>query len=74
LDIDHEKKKEGGDKMSGMIGRTFEAAIKKGQDGMDKHIQTLTEQNNIMIDNMNEIIDLQKAICKKLEIEYKEEE
>jgi len=57
-----------------IVGRTFESAIKKGQEGMEKHIQILTEQNDIIIANMNEIIDQQRAICKKLDIEFKEED
>jgi predicted RNase H-like HicB family nuclease len=56
-----------------IVGRTFEQAIKKGQQSMDVHMKTITEQNNTIIDNMNEIIDLQKKICDKLEIKYKEE-
>jgi len=56
-----------------VIARTFEQAIKKGQASMDVHMKTITEQNNTIIDNENEMIDLLKKICDKLDIKYKEE-
>ena len=52
----------------------LQSAIKKGQEESNKSISVLEGQNSIIIDNMNEIIELQKKICDKLGIEAKVEE
>lgn len=51
-----------------VIGRTFEAAIKKGQENTKAHIEVLQKQNDDIIDNLNEMIVLMKKICDKFEI------
>lgn len=55
--------------MSSILGRTFEQALKKGQDQVSGSISSLTDQNNTMIENQNEMIMLMKKICDKLGIE-----
>ena len=52
-----------------IIGRTFEKAIKDGQNSMTTHLESLKQQNDMIIDNMNEIIQQQKKICDKLGID-----
>ena len=51
-----------------IIGRTFEQAIKKGQDSMQKNVDNLTAQNNEIIDKLNWIMITQQKICDHLNI------
>jgi len=51
-----------------IIGRTFEQAIKKGQESTQKHMDKLVELMDTIIKNENEIIQQQKKICDKLGI------
>ena len=53
--------------------KELKGAIEKGQNSMDENLKKLTDQNDIIIDNMNEFIDLMKKVCDKLEIKYSEE-
>jgi hypothetical protein len=48
---------------------SLRGAIKKGQESMQEHIDTLTEQNTTIIDNMNEMIMLLKKVCVKLDVD-----
>jgi len=51
-----------------IIGRTFESAIKKGQDSMKSNMDKLSNQNDEIIDKLNELIINQHRILKKLDI------
>jgi len=57
-----------------IIGRTFEEAIKKGQESTKSHMEKLQELLETVIENENEIIQQQKKICDKLGIENNVEE
>jgi len=52
-----------------VLARGFEQAIKKGQASMEGHIQTLTEQNNEIIEKLNWVMTSYQKICDKLEVE-----
>ena len=51
-----------------IIGRTFEQAIKQGQNSMEGHLAKITALMETIITNENEIIVQQKKICDKLGI------
>ena len=52
-----------------ILARSIESSIKKGQEGMSTHIKKLTEQNDIIIDNLNDIMVNIKKLCDKVGIE-----
>ena len=56
-----------------IIQKQLEKAMAKGQQSIGEHIKTLTEQNDEIIENLNEMIDLMEQVCKKLDIKTKVE-
>lgn len=60
-----------------LIINQIKKANEQGQANIQKHINALQEQNNQIIENLNEIILLQKKICDKVgvtaEVEGEEE-
>jgi len=52
-----------------ILARSIESSIKKGQESMSTHIKKLTEQNDIIIDNLNDIMVNIKKLCDKVGIE-----
>ena len=54
-------------KMS-IVARQFQSAIKKGQEGTEKHIQTMVERQDMIIERLNWVMKSQQKIADHLKI------